>query len=274
MREQVSPKGWSDVDRSAAAAEYVQYLNVMTELSFSQEYKRRSFEWLQVAPGQRILDVGCGTGDDVRALAALVGPTGRVTGVDVSTAMVTEARRRSDALGLPVEFQVGDAHALHFPDGAFDGVRADRTLQHLADPAKTVTEMARVTRSGGRIVLFEPDWDTLVVDVPDRTITRAIIAFRSDGYRQGRVGRQLSRLLLDAGLQDVTITAMTLALTDYALAENIYGIRKYAEQVAATGAVDHDAVRRWVDELDASVAAGRFFCAATAFSAAARKPQA
>jgi ubiquinone/menaquinone biosynthesis C-methylase UbiE len=270
-KDHVHAQGWSDIDRTATAGQFVQYLDTMTGLTFTQD-KRRTFELLEAGPGRRILDLGCGTGDDVRALAAMVGPSGRVTGVDSSAAMVAEAQQRSDTLGLPVEFHVGDGHALDFPDGTFDGARADRTLQHLADPAKTVAEMVRVLRPGGHLVASEPDWDTLVVDVPDRTVTRAIVSFRSDEFRQGRIGRQLNRLLTTAGLHNVAIMPMTMVLTDYALADRIFGIRKYADKVVAAGLVEKDAARRWVDQLDESVAAGRFFCAVTAFIAAGRKP--
>jgi ubiquinone/menaquinone biosynthesis C-methylase UbiE len=264
-------EGWADVDRSPDAGQFVQYLDTMTGTLFSKEYKRCTFELLQAGPGHQMLDVGCGTGEDVRALAAIVGSSGRVTGVDSSTAMIAEARQRSDMLSLPVKFFVGDAHALEFPDGTFDGTRADRTLQHLEDPARAVAEMVRVTRSGGRLVLFEPDWETLVIDVPDRIVTRAILILRCDKYRQGWVGRQLYRLLIDTGLRDVAVTGISLVLTDYALAEQILEIRKAAEDAVAAGVIERDDAREWIAQLDASAATGRFFSAITGFVASARK---
>jgi ubiquinone/menaquinone biosynthesis C-methylase UbiE len=112
--DRISSQAWSDVDSTGAAGQFAQYLDNMTGLSFTQEYKRRTFELLQARPGHRLLDVGCGTGDDVRALAVIVKPFGQVTGVDASAEMIAEARLRSDALGLPVEFRVGDGHALDF----------------------------------------------------------------------------------------------------------------------------------------------------------------
>ncbi len=267
----ISVEGWSNVDRSPDAGRFVQYLDTMTGTPFSQEYKRRTFELLQAGRDQRILDVGCGTGDDVRALAAVVGPSGRVTGVDSSAAMISEARQRSETLSLPVEFCVGDAHALAFPDGTFDGARTDRTLQHLERPAGALAEMARVTRPGGRLVVSEPDWETLVVDVQDRTVTRAILALCCDRHRQGWVGRQLYRLLIDAGLQDVAVTGVTLVLTDNALAETVLGLRKAAENAVTAGVIKQDAAQRWIGELDAAAATGRFFSAVTGFIAIARK---
>ena len=85
--------------------------------------------------------------------------------------MVDEARRR----GLPTA-TVGDATSLPFPDDFFDGCWADRTFQHLADPHKALAELARVTRSGGRIVVVDPDYDTQVVDVADQALARRSFA--------------------------------------------------------------------------------------------------
>jgi ubiquinone/menaquinone biosynthesis C-methylase UbiE len=66
------------------------------------------------SPASWLLDVGCGTGGDVRALAELVGPRGQVVGIDSSEVMIAEARSRSAVAGLATEFRVGDAHHLRF----------------------------------------------------------------------------------------------------------------------------------------------------------------
>ena len=103
---------------------------------------------LRVSEGNRVLDVGCGTGEDARALAQVVGPRGWVVGIDNSRTMIEEATRRQNGLGAPVEFYVGDACQIAFPDGVFDACRADRVFQHLREPRKALSEMIRVTRRG------------------------------------------------------------------------------------------------------------------------------
>ena len=65
-------------------------------------YKLASYAQLALSPAARVLDVGCGTGNDVRALAELVGPTGHVTGIDLSATMTSEARTRCAGLNLPI----------------------------------------------------------------------------------------------------------------------------------------------------------------------------
>src|SRR5262249_16631528 len=138
--------GFRAVDRSGDPRAHVGYLDTAGGLAWTRAYKRRTFALLAPRPGDRGLDLGCGTGDGVRALAALGAPGGRAVGVDASATMVAEARARSAAAGAAAEFRVGDAHRLPFDDASFDGCRADRTLQHVEDPPRALGELVRVAR--------------------------------------------------------------------------------------------------------------------------------
>src|SRR5215831_19201759 len=68
--------------------------------------------------GDSVLDVGCGTGDDVREIARLVGTKGRVVGIDPSEAMIAESKRRAEGSGQPVHFQCGDVLKIDSPDAS------------------------------------------------------------------------------------------------------------------------------------------------------------
>jgi len=113
----------------------------VAELEPVRAGKRRSYELLAIGPGQSVLDVGAGAGDDLRALAELVSPGGRVVGVDSSPASP--------------EVLLADACALPFDDDTFDACRCDRTLQHVGDPQRALAEMVRVTRPGGVVLISE-----------------------------------------------------------------------------------------------------------------------
>jgi 2-polyprenyl-3-methyl-5-hydroxy-6-metoxy-1,4-benzoquinol methylase len=104
-------------------------------------------------PGARWIDVACGPGVISRATAARVGS---VTGVDLTQAMVEEAERRAAEKGVDnVAFQAGDATALDFADGSFDGAITRLSLHHVPAPGRVVAEMARVVRPGGLVVLSD-----------------------------------------------------------------------------------------------------------------------
>ncbi len=88
--------------------------------------------------------------------------------------MILEARRRAASLDLAVEFEVGDAQALRFDDGAFDACRTERMLMHVPDAERAFAEMARVVCRGGRLSVFDFDWETQIVDSPYPETTRLI----------------------------------------------------------------------------------------------------
>jgi SAM-dependent methyltransferase len=266
--------GFQDVDKSGDAGGFVLYLDTVTAMAAVQAYKRRILGALGLAPGMRALDVGCGTGDDVRAMAAVVAAGGgRAVGVDVSEALLGESRKRAEAEpGLPVEFHAGDAHALPFGDASFDVVRTERVLQHVADPAQVLAEMRRVTRAGGRLVAAEPDWETLVVDVADRALLRRILDARCDRARNGWIGRQLAALFRDARLEQIGVSAETLIVTDLALGDGMFELRIAARDAAAQGIVREDEAQRFVAELEGAAAAGRFFAAVTGFVVVGTRP--
>ena len=259
--------GFQDVDGSGDPGSFVVYLDTVGAVAAVQAYKRRILGALGLRGGMHALDVGCGTGDDVRAMAGIVGTTGRAVGIDVSEQLLAEARRRADEAAVAVEFRTGDAHALPFADASFDVVRTERVLQHVEDPARVLEEMARVARRGGRVVAAEPDWQTLVIDVPDRALLRRILDARCDRARNGWIGRQLARLFRDAGLLNVGVSAETLIVTDLALADALFELRFCARQAAVEGVVTDDDAQRFLAEIDGAAAAGRFLAAATGFVA-------
>jgi len=123
--------------------------------SLFQQWTERMCDAARLAPGQRALDVACGTGVLARAAAARVGPTGHVAGIDINEGMLAVARSTSPA----IEWQQCPAEQIAFEDGAFDAVLCQFGLMFFADRARAVREMARVLRRGGRLAVAV--WDDL-----------------------------------------------------------------------------------------------------------------
>ncbi|GAA1842455.1 hypothetical protein GCM10009687_04750 [Asanoa iriomotensis] len=107
-----------------------------------------------LAAGGVAVDVGCGTGRALPALRAAVGPTGRVLGIDITPEMLAVAAERAGSLRALL--LLADARRLPLPDGAVDGIFAAGLVAHLPDPTAGLRELARVTRPGGRLVIFHP----------------------------------------------------------------------------------------------------------------------
>ncbi|WP_414582165.1 class I SAM-dependent methyltransferase [Scytonema sp. PCC 10023] len=263
---------FTQVDRSNKPTYFVSYLDTLNEMEWIKAYKSRAFARLELQPGDRILDVGCGTGDDIRTLAQVVGNTGQAVGVDSSQTMIAEAVNRTKGLNLSVEYLLGDAHNLSFSNNTFDACRAERIFQYLAYPRKALAEMIRVTRPGGRIVVQEPDWETLLLDAPDRSLTRKILNFWCDTLNSGWIGRQLPALFNELGLIDIAINIDTFTLTKYSLANEIFHFSQAVALAQEAGIVSKAESVRWLGDLEASDRAGRFFSALTAFIVSGRKP--
>lgn len=146
--------GWNDLDAAPSPDILLAFLDAIAAAPGVAAAKGRSLAMLEVAPGHRVLDAGCGTGADAIELAARVHPGGVVVGVD-SSALAIEATRRNAAGRRELRCLRAAATALPFPDGWFDSARADRVIQHVPDPAVAIQELVRVTRPGGIVVISE-----------------------------------------------------------------------------------------------------------------------
>lgn len=272
MDQQHLLSGFANIDRDGDPASLVRLLDTQGTAPFHQAYKRRAFALLGLQSGHQILDVGCGTGDDVRALARMVGPTGRVVGIDSSEAMIAEARKRSEGTELSLQFHLADATRSELADESFDGCLAIRTFQHLADPHQALSEMVRMVRPGRRVVIVDPDHETAVIDVPERALVRRFLTFRADTIRNGWIAHHMPALCKEVGLVDVVVTPMTQAQTDYAAVDAILGYEGGVRAAQAAGVLTDTEAERLVGSMQTAAGADRFFCAMTFFITSGRKP--
>jgi SAM-dependent methyltransferase len=234
--------------------------------------RRAALDALRPAPGQCLLDAGCGLGEVARGLATDVGPTGQVVALDVSAATVAAAQARHDAGN--VRYLVGDVAALNFPDATFDGVRSERVLQHVREPDAVIGELIRVTRPGGRVCLVDTDWDSLAFDGVPEDLVAAVIGhvnervMRHDGRRMGRT---LRGRLVRAGLLDLSVTAVSCVFGDPDSAAAVLPMANPRVPPEA-GFFPADARQPWFAAVDDAGRRGDFLAVLTIWVVAGTRP--
>jgi SAM-dependent methyltransferase len=170
-----------------------------------------------LAPGQRLLDVGCGPGTITLDLAERVAP-GWVLGIDASPDAVVEAEAARAERGIEgVGFAVGDVYALDAGDEPFDVVHAHQVLQHLTDPVAALEEIRRVLAPGGLVAVRESDYGAFAWAPDDPLLDRWLelyhqvtLANRADAD----AGRHLPGWFRDAGFGDLAVSSSTWTFSD------------------------------------------------------------
>ena len=140
------------------------YDPLIERLSFGREwrFREKTHEYLALLPGERVLDVGCGTGSLTLVIARRLAGSGQAWGIDAAPRMIAIARRKATAAGLAARFAPGIAEELDFADAAFDVVVNSMFTHHIDTALKrrAFAEMYRVLRPGGRLVTADVDRPT------------------------------------------------------------------------------------------------------------------
>lgn len=130
-------------------------INDLQSLGMHRIWKRRLVRLAEPPDDGALLDLCCGTGDILRALARMHPRAGRLVGLDFAQPMLAIAAQRARTAGPDLQFVRGDALALPFPDASFDRVTISYGLRNVADVDRCMTEARRVLRPGGRFLILE-----------------------------------------------------------------------------------------------------------------------
>lgn len=176
-------------------------------------------------PGERVLDVACGTGHVTRAAAEHVGNTGAVTGVDIAPDMIEVAKSVPVPHGVRIDWQICDAAALPIPDASFDVALCQMGLMFIADRTAALTEMRRVLSPSGRLAINTPGRIPPFFEALERAIVKHISpdlgGFVSAVFSMHDPDA-VSTLLSEAGLRDAASTVSTTTLRLPAPAEFLW----------------------------------------------------
>lgn len=267
MEKQNITTGFQQVDNSQHQflAKFLEDVAALPEVAEVFEFQLRS---LGIKPGSNVLDVGCGIGLQALAMAKLAGPTGKVVGTDISTVMIDIAKSKTAGSGLSLEFLTADAASQPFRDQSFDCVRTERVLMYVPDTQQTIKEFKRLLKPGGRLVIFDFDWDGILIAYQDKALTRQIVRYASDSFPNGRIGADLYLQLRNAGFTKVGVKPSSY----YGNNEILLSIMKRVyEGILQTGIANkvftQVAIDNWWRALDEDAKAGDFFMSFQGFTA-------
>lgn len=233
--------------------------------------RSRLLQALALRPGEHVLDVGVGPGLLAGDMAATVGEKGHVAGVDQSEAMVAMARTRCEAWPW-TDFQLADATALPFEDGRFHAATATQVYEYVADMDAALAELARVLAPGGRAMILDTDWDSLVWYTGDRGRMRRVLEAWDEHLHDAHLPATLDRRLRDAGFH--VERCEVIPIVNPSLHPHCYSFGILAAIqgfVAGRRGVDEEEAAAWAAELRALGESGDYFFSLNRYLFGARR---
>ncbi|MFW9769431.1 MAG: methyltransferase domain-containing protein [Candidatus Thorarchaeota archaeon] len=181
-----------------------------------EEHLSAEFDILQINSGMKVLDAGCGTGAVTRRIARRVAPS-KVVGVDLDEFFIEKAKEFAAKKEIEnIQFEVGDVANLRFSDSVFDLSYSRLVLMHVQDPVKVVSELRRVTKSGGIVGVSDTDDDAMLIypSIPISTELRSksVEWMKTKGVNR-YIGKELYDIFRLAGLKSIRIIPFPFIIT-------------------------------------------------------------
>jgi arsenite methyltransferase len=249
----------SQLTFDAAAARAIEAIYLTPDVVAQRS---RVIDLLAPAPGERLLDVGVGSGLLALDLARLVGESGRVMGLDLAPAMIAAAAARLSDLPQ-AEVGIGDAAALDFPDAAFDAAVSTQVYEYVSDMPRALSELHRVLRPGGRAVILDTDWRSIVWHSSDPVRMDRMLACWDDHLADPHLPAKLGPMLRAAGFEVRRVEIVPMFSPRWQPVSYAGGmIRSIRNFVAANGhrfGLEPEEREAWWSDQEALIAADEFF---------------
>lgn len=196
-----------------------EYLDKSVDPTFPA--KLESYTLLNLNESETILDLGCGTGFDAIRMAKVKGGEGKVFGLDLDPKFIAHAKEAQAEDNVEnVEFMVGSAEKLPFGNNVFDAVRVERLFQHLENPQVVWSEIKRVLKPGGALVVVETDWKGLSFYSPAFEVSDSLVNFLvHKRLNNGMASRELISQMVSHDFKDTSIEVVPIQIPNYAAAD-------------------------------------------------------
>jgi SAM-dependent methyltransferase len=269
---------WANVDShqnddKLQTPDPVDYLRGLDAVAAIATYKDAILRACDLRPGDRLLDIGCGTATHTPIYSKAVGSSGRVIGIDSSEHLIQRAK--ANHVHGNTSFRVANVYSLPFQSNSFEVVKEDRVLQHLGRPLEAVQEMLRVVQPGGIMITANPDFRTFQIDVTGagrgeigsrwgekrrppphlafdlgdlttKVLNGVIPTLSAHSY----MGMAQPRLLKAAGAIDIQFDVVPVTLVGRQDLEAVVPISYMARLSVNNGGITEEEMHAWLDRLE------------------------
>ncbi len=239
------------------------------------------FEWrperdqslaaLELEPSHTVLDFGSGPGFLALHLAELVGPTGRVHGVELNERFVDDARARASDAGLQqcVTFHHATNEQVPLPAESVDRVICKNVLEYVPDAVHVLGQFFRVLKPGGRVLVMDSDWGFVLVNPWSPEEVQEFFGAASGAFREPYIGRRAPMLLRATGFENVEVSISTFADTQGGAMGVLRNMEQYARDL---GTIADERVDALMARLEDAIERGTFLFSLPQFLVSARRP--
>eukprot|EP01133_Synstelium_polycarpum_P001152 gene1152-1317_t len=250
---------WMKIDKSECPNKFIQYVDDASKQDQIVAHTRYATRQLNLQPGQKVIDVGCGAGKDLSRLESLVESNGQVFGVDISREMVECAKSRMSHLPNVSVF-CSNASAVPIDSDYFDAVRCERLLQHIPDPDEVISEMVRLTKNGGRIVITDIDWCSSTISVPQSIARINSIIIKDVVFNaHPSIGIHLKgRMKKNRQIDNIEIFAQCLYTDSLTMADDFLWLGERGKMAVTQKLITEDEYNLWRETIEAMEEEGSF----------------
>ena len=235
--------------------------------------RKQVLQALALATGEHVLDIGSGPGLLSHAMAGAVGPEGRVCGVDLSRSMLAMAAKRCSEQPW-AEFRTADAAQLPYPDESFDAAVSTQVYEYLPNIQVALTELHRVLRPGGRAVILDTDYGSLVIHTENTDRMRRVLSAWDQHFVHAALPRTLSRQLREAGFR--VRDRMAIPMFNPEFEDNTYGkgmLAMMASFAVGRNGISQSEADAWFAEFAELNKEGSFFFSLNRYMFVVDKPE-
>jgi ubiquinone/menaquinone biosynthesis C-methylase UbiE len=209
--------------------------------------REATLQRLNLNPGERIIDIGCGPGFLSKQMAAAVGPTGRVVGIDISEDLISFAIKHN--ISDCIEYRIGNANALPVDAAQFDVAVSTQVIEYVSEADAAIREIARVLQPRGRAFIVDTDFDSWVWHSTDAERMERIMKGWEMHCADSRLPRALIPRLRAAGFKIVDVEAYPMVNTTFRPGDFSYGLSELIRDFLLARGFERRLLDSWLADL-------------------------